>query len=74
MGLNFFLLSYGVAWMLGPLAAKGRIKGGHRSIGAQDNSFFGIVNDAVFSIQSGCDFVCHRFLDLDLGNPFGVRA
>ena len=28
MGINFFLLSYGVAWILTPLAGKGRIKAG----------------------------------------------
>jgi|SRR5262245_30151824 len=28
MGINFFLLSYGVAWVLTPLASKGRIKAG----------------------------------------------
>ena len=28
MGINFLLLSYGVAWVLTPLAGKGRIKSG----------------------------------------------
>jgi len=28
MGLNFLLLSYGVAWVLTPLAGKGRVKAG----------------------------------------------
>jgi hypothetical protein len=28
MGVNFLLLSYGVAWMLTPLASKGRVKAG----------------------------------------------
>jgi hypothetical protein len=28
MGINFLLLSYGVAWMLTPLAGKGRVKTG----------------------------------------------
>jgi len=28
MGINFLLLSYGVAWVLTPLAAKGRVKAG----------------------------------------------
>ena len=28
MGINFLLLSYGVAWMLMPLAGKGRVKAG----------------------------------------------
>ena len=28
MGLNFFLLSFGVAWVLAPLAGKGRVKAG----------------------------------------------
>ena len=28
MGINFFLLSYGVAWLLTPLAGKGRIRAG----------------------------------------------
>jgi len=28
MGINFFLLSFGIAWVLTPLAGKGRIKAG----------------------------------------------
>jgi hypothetical protein len=28
MGINFLLLSYGVAWVLAPLAGKGRVKAG----------------------------------------------
>ncbi|MGH7854357.1 MAG: hypothetical protein ACREP3_13005 [Candidatus Binatia bacterium] len=28
MGVNFLLLSFGVAWMLTPLAGKGRVKAG----------------------------------------------
>jgi hypothetical protein len=28
MGINFLLLSYGVAWILTPLAGKGRVKAG----------------------------------------------
>ena len=28
MGINFFLLSYGVGWLLGPLSGKRRIKAG----------------------------------------------
>jgi hypothetical protein len=28
MGLNFFLLSFGVAWVLMPLAGKGRVRAG----------------------------------------------
>jgi len=28
MGINFFLLSFGIAWVLTPLASKGRIKVG----------------------------------------------
>ena len=28
MGVNFFLLSFGVAWVLTPLAGKGRVKAG----------------------------------------------
>lgn len=28
MGANFFLLSFGVAWLLTPLASKGRVKAG----------------------------------------------
>ena len=28
MGINFLLLSYGVAWVLTPLAGKGRVKAG----------------------------------------------
>ena len=28
MGINFFLLSFGIAWVLAPLASKGRIKVG----------------------------------------------
>jgi len=28
MGVNFFLLSFGIAWVLAPLASKGRVKVG----------------------------------------------
>lgn len=28
MGVNFFLLSFGIAWVLAPLASKGRVKFG----------------------------------------------
>jgi hypothetical protein len=28
MGFNFLLLSYGIAWILGPLSGKGRIRAG----------------------------------------------
>jgi len=28
MGVNFFLLSFGIAWVLTPLAGKGRVKAG----------------------------------------------
>ena len=28
MGVNFFLLSFGIAWVLTPLASKGRVKFG----------------------------------------------
>jgi len=28
MGVNFLLLAYGIAWILGPLAGKGRVKTG----------------------------------------------
>lgn len=28
MGVNFFLLGYGVAWLLTPLASRGRVKAG----------------------------------------------
>ena len=28
MGVNFFLLGFGVLWLLGPLASKGRVKAG----------------------------------------------
>lgn len=28
MGVNFFLLGFGILWLLGPLASKGRVKAG----------------------------------------------
>jgi len=64
MGVNFFLLSFGIAWALTPLASKGRIKVGI-GFGLEDSLFFGIVDDGFFSLSLGCDFLCSGLFDID---------
>jgi hypothetical protein len=48
MGINFFLLSYGVAWLLTPLAGKGRIRAGVGLIVLKTVLFLGLLTTLFF--------------------------
>ena len=48
MGVNFFLLSYGVAWVLTPLAGKGRIKAGVGLLVLKIVLFLGLLTTLFF--------------------------
>jgi len=48
MGLNFFLLSYGVGWMLGPLAEKGRVRAGIALLVLKIILFLGLLTTLFF--------------------------
>jgi hypothetical protein len=48
MGINFFLLSYGVAWVLTPLAGKGRIRAGVGLIVLKIVLFLGLLTTLFF--------------------------
>jgi hypothetical protein len=48
MGFNFFLLSYGVAWILGPLSGKGRIKAGIALLVLKIILFLGLLTTLFF--------------------------
>ena len=48
MGINFFLLSYGVAWVLTPLASKGRIKAGIGLLVLKIVLFLGLLTTVFF--------------------------
>jgi hypothetical protein len=48
MGINFFLLSYGVAWLLTPLAGKGRIRAGVGLLVLKIILFLGLLTTLFF--------------------------
>jgi hypothetical protein len=48
MGLNFWLLSYGVAWILTPLASRGRIKLGVALLALKLVIFLGLLTTLFF--------------------------
>ncbi|TMA93874.1 MAG: hypothetical protein E6J74_16630 [Deltaproteobacteria bacterium] len=48
MGINFFLLSYGVAWVLTPLAGKGRIRAGVGLLVLKIILFLGLLTTLFF--------------------------
>ena len=48
MGLNFFLLSYGVAWILGPLASRGRVRAGIALLVLKIVLFLGVLTTLFF--------------------------
>lgn len=48
MGINFFLLGYGVAWILTPLAGKGRIKAGVGFLVLKIVLFLGLLTTLFF--------------------------
>jgi hypothetical protein len=51
MGVNFFLLSYGVAWTLTPLASKGRIKAGVSLLALKLVIFLGLLSLIFFRLE-----------------------
>jgi hypothetical protein len=51
MGINFLLLSYGVAWVLTPLASKGRIKAGVGLLVLKIAIFLALLATLFFRVQ-----------------------
>jgi hypothetical protein len=51
MGINFLLLSYGVAWVLTPLASKGRIKAGVGLLILKIAIFLALLATLFFRVQ-----------------------
>ncbi len=51
MGINFLLLSYGVAWVLTPLAGKGRIKAGVGLLILKIAIFLALLATLFFRVQ-----------------------
>jgi len=51
MGINFLLLSYGVAWVLMPLAGKGRIKAGVGLLILKIAIFLALLATLFFRVQ-----------------------
>ena len=51
MGINFLLLSYGVAWVLTPLAGKGRIKAGVGLLILKVAIFLALLATLFFRVQ-----------------------
>ena len=48
MGVNFLLLAYGIAWILGPLAGKGRVKTGVGLLILKFAIFLGLLSTLFF--------------------------
>jgi hypothetical protein len=51
MGINFFLLSYGIAWVLTPLAGRGRVKLGVAFLVLKIIIFLGLLTTVFFKFQ-----------------------
>ena len=51
MGVNFFLLSVGIAWVLAPLAGKGRVKAGVGLLVLKLIIFLGFLSALFFSFE-----------------------
>jgi hypothetical protein len=51
MGVNFLLLGFGVAWLLRPLASKGKIKAGISLLVLKILIFLGLLLVLFFRIQ-----------------------
>lgn len=51
MGVNFFLLSFGVAWVLTPLAGKGRVKAGVGLLVLKIIIFLGLLSAVFFHFE-----------------------
>ena len=51
MGINFLLLSYGIAWVLVPLASRGRVKAGVGLLILKIAIFLGLLATLFFRVQ-----------------------
>ena len=51
MGLNFLLLSFGVAWIITPLANKRRVKAGVTLLAVKIFVFLGLLTTAFFKFE-----------------------
>ena len=51
MGVNFLLLSFGVAWVLTPLAGKGRVKAGVGLLVVKIIIFLGLLSAVFFRFE-----------------------
>jgi hypothetical protein len=51
MGVNFFLLGFGILWVLGPLADKGRVKAGASLLVFKIIIFLGLLTLLFFRFQ-----------------------
>ncbi len=51
MGVNFFLLSFGIAWVLTPLAGRGRIKAGVSLLSLKIIVFLGLLTTVFFRFE-----------------------
>jgi hypothetical protein len=59
MGINFLLLSYGLAWILTPLASRGRIKTGVALLVLKGALFFGLMTLVFFNFGlDAISFAC----------------
>ena len=59
MGINFLLLCYGVAWILTPLASKGRVKAGVALLVLKVVLFLGLISIVFFEL--GLDAISFAF-------------
>jgi hypothetical protein len=51
MGVNFLLLSYGVAWLLTPLAGRGRVRAGVTLLALKIALFLGLLSFVFFRFE-----------------------
>ena len=59
MGINFFLLCYGVAWIITPLAGKGRVKAGVALLVLKVVLFLALISIVFFNL--GLDAISFAF-------------
>jgi hypothetical protein len=64
MGINFLLLGYGVAWVLTPLAGKGRVKAGVSLLVVKVAIFLGLLSTLFFHFQIDAVSFAAGFLTL----------
>jgi hypothetical protein len=51
MGINFFLLGFGILWVLGPLAGKGKVRAGVSLLILKSILFLGLLTALFFRFQ-----------------------